>query len=197
MGCHNRCHGDPVGEGGKRGPSRMRTVAAVLLAVCFACLLQSPCCQVREEPLPEAVPAAETSGGEGTSAGRGSVPPVALPEDVAVTVPRSCAERGSVVSWDENALGTRVTWSLEIDLVDAASGVLGEYRDAEAFSLVQSGYLDLLGNMWGCVVASESGWVELVLVDARDGGTHGNGGEEGDVGCALTVVRLGQEAVER
>ena len=197
MGRHNRRHGDPVGEGGERGPSRVRAVVVALFAACLAYLSLSPCCQVREEPLPEAVPAAETSEGEGTSTGQVPASATVLPDDIAVTVPRACAERGTVVSWDENALGVRATWFLEARLVDAASGVLDEYRDAGTYGLVQSGYLDLLGNVWGCAVTSQSGWVELVFVDARDGGTYGSGTEEGGVGCVLTVVRLGQEAVER
>lgn len=56
----------------------------------------------------------------------------------------------------------------EGDLPRAAVGVLEGYRDGGA-SLSRAGYLDLLGNVWGCAVTGED-WAEVCVVRETEGG---------------------------
>ena len=50
-----------------------------------------------------------------------------------------------------------------LDVVASAAAELERYRSLENVVLVRAGWLDLLGNTWGCVV-SGPGWVELCVV---------------------------------
>lgn len=49
------------------------------------------------------------------------------------------------------------------DLEQVATHLLTSYRDAHDCVLVSSGYLDLLGAVWGCVVQGD-GWVDVCIV---------------------------------
>ena len=62
---------------------------------------------------------------------------------------------------------------LDLTLRDAARRVLAQYRDCgEPVVLVRSGYLDVTGKVWGCVVEGD-GWVDVCeLVSAAGGGTE-------------------------
>ncbi len=65
-----------------------------------------------------------------------------------------------------------VPWESEevpSDLTDAAGDELGGLRD-RGFSLVHGGYLDLLGNVWGCV-AQGADEVVVCVVSETAGGT--------------------------
>ena len=54
-------------------------------------------------------------------------------------------------------------------LEEGASQLLGEYAQDSACVLVQSGYLDLQGRVWGCVVTGE-GWADVCIVKQADTG---------------------------
>ena len=58
------------------------------------------------------------------------------------------------------------------DVPDAAAAELEAYEERGDVVLVQAGYLDLLGNTWGCVVAGP-GWAEVCVVTRRaEGGSE-------------------------
>lgn len=56
-----------------------------------------------------------------------------------------------------------VSHKSELVLEKEASDLLEEYRRRGDCVVAQSGYLDLLGETWGCVMQGE-GWVEICLV---------------------------------
>ena len=70
-------------------------------------------------------------------------------------------------------------------LNDAARSVLERYRQEEGASLVESGYLDLLGKVWSCTVKGQ-GWVDTCIV--REG--------EGAASCTVCVISMNQEEWE-
>lgn len=108
-----------------------------------------------------------------------------------------CEEVGTLVSTARGSLGYRATWELGVGLSEGARSILEEYRDAGTVSLAYDGFLDLYGCVWGCVVSSEEGWAELVVVeDEGDGVYAGDGGvPEGEApGCTLTLVRVERES---
>ena len=64
------------------------------------------------------------------------------------------------------------------NLQDAASEQLCTYRDMRSCTLACSGYLDLYGNAWGCIVQGD-GWTEIAVIKAIDEGT-----------CSIQTIRL-------
>ena len=54
-------------------------------------------------------------------------------------------------------------------LEEGASQLLGEYSQDSACVLAQSGYLDLQGHVWGCVVTG-GGWADICIVRQADSG---------------------------
>lgn len=74
----------------------------------------------------------------------------------------------------------------EGDVSQVAAAVLEECRARGDCLVVRSGYLDLSGGTWGCVLQG-SGWVEIRLVsEARDGS-----------GCIVATWRMRVEEVAR
>jgi len=67
----------------------------------------------------------------------------------------------------------------ELPLVREASRRLEAYRDAGSCSVECAGYLDMLGNVWGCLIQGE-GWAEILVI----------GGEE-DGSSTVQTIRLG------
>lgn len=59
--------------------------------------------------------------------------------------------------------------SLDADLSSAAATLLEEYEEEPGTLLAHSGWLDLTGHVWGCVVLGP-GWVDVCL--AEDGRAH-------------------------
>lgn len=64
-----------------------------------------------------------------------------------------------------------VRWAKDADLVESAREVLLAYRAQGGTEVMTSGYLDLQGNVWSAMVASEGGWVDLIVVAAGEGDT--------------------------
>ena len=62
--------------------------------------------------------------------------------------------------------GPSRSWEAE-SLEEGASQLLGEYAQDSACVLVQSGYLDLQGRVWGCVVTGQ-GWADICVVKQGD-----------------------------
>lgn len=62
------------------------------------------------------------------------------------------------------ATGNGISVSVcEGELEQVATHLLTSYRDAQNCVLASSGYLDLLGLVWGCVVRGD-GWVDVCIV---------------------------------
>ena len=93
------------------------------------------------------------------------------------------ARRGHVVEDSLSALasdeGTEVSEErVREALPVAAEEVLAQYRANGTCLLMQAGYLDLLGNVWGCVTEGP-GWVDVCVVE-----------EVQDEMCVVRSVRL-------
>lgn len=72
------------------------------------------------------------------------------------------------------------------DVQGWAASLLEERRAHGDCVLVRSGYLDLFGRAWGCVLQG-SGWVEIALVTEDEGGA----------GCSAVVWRMDGADVAR
>ncbi len=75
-------------------------------------------------------------------------------------------------------------WKSDLALQDEGICILESYKSAGQ-RLVRSGYLDLLGNVWGCVVQGD-GWVEICIIRAQEDG-----------GCNVRVTRMVASEWER
>ncbi len=131
---------------------RWRGLAAALALVCAAALgLASLCADVRDAPGTD-----PTQGAEGQGA----------PErPVAEEVDRTLGDLGVSPQRSE-----RVS---ERSVAREAGELLEERRARGDCVLARSGYLDLFGRTWGCVLQG-NGWVEICLVS-------GTGADEGCV----------------
>lgn len=56
-----------------------------------------------------------------------------------------------------------------LSVEQSASELLSEYEGLGTCALVRAGYLDLLGEVWCCVVQGD-GWVDVCEVRPADGG---------------------------
>lgn len=72
-----------------------------------------------------------------------------------------------------------VFWTEHQALPDAAELLLRAYQRVDDVELMSSGYLDLRGNVWGALVRSADGWVDILAVSTKD-----------DVASEVRVVRL-------
>ena len=123
-------------------------------------------------------------------------PIIAAPSGPLPTVFPACADiEAGPASYARSPLGVRASWEVALSLPDMAAQVLQTYEEQGDINLHYSGYLDFLGNVWACAVSCPS-WVEVVVVQDQ-------GGEEASVGshsqngpCLVSVMRLGQEAIE-
>jgi hypothetical protein len=95
------------------------------------------------------------AGGSGTSRGDGA--------DAAPVY-------GDPADATDGSVGDVTRWETADDVGAAASALLEGYRDGSVPAvLVQAGYLDLLGNVWGCTVRGPA-WVDVCLVaEAAEG----------------------------
>lgn len=73
-----------------------------------------------------------------------------------------------------------VLWSAEEGLVTTATEVLDEYRATGVAELVTSGYLDMAGNVWGAILMTGTGGVDVVVATC----------DEEDTESVVRVVRL-------
>lgn len=102
-------------------------------------------------------------------------------EDVAASSIESFCSDLAQASKDEADRGyAAVGWEAGDDLPSAASEVLKRYGDQPRAELVTAGYLDLKGRVWGAMVRSSEGWVDIVSVCAADGGLGAAGTGAGD-----------------
>lgn len=70
------------------------------------------------------------------------------------------------------------------DVQQVATRLLASYRDAGNCVLASSGYLDLFGSVWGCVVRGDR-WVDICIVSETEEGSS----------CEVRVMRLDEDEV--
>ena len=104
-------------------------------------------------------------GEDDVPSGRAEAPQVSLEETLRTSLSESMPLAGEDV----------VTSYQGTPLPEAAKDVLAQGDCL----LCEAGYLDLQGNVWGCVVQGD-GWVEVQVVKSVDGGT----------GSELSVVHM-------
>ena len=162
-------------------------VGAVVLAVVNALFLR---------PVGDsAVPAARSAEGQAVGQVDGR-PIVAAPAGPLPTVFPLCADVGAgPASYARSPLGVRASWEVALGLPDMAAQVLQTYEEQGDIALYYGGYLDFLGNVWACAVSGPS-WVEVVVVQDRGGEEAYVGSHSQDGPCLISVMRLGQEAIE-
>ena len=123
-------------------------------------------------------------------------PIVVVPAGPLPTVFPLCADvEAGPASYARSPLGVRASWEVALSLPDMAAQVLQTYEEQGDIALHYGGYLDFLGNVWACAVSGPS-WVEVVVVQDQGGeeayvGSHSQNGP-----CLVSVMRLGQEAIE-
>lgn len=127
----------------------------------------------------------EDREGEPPGSAAGTPPDPGVVEEVGE--PQVCREAGSLVSTARNGMGAKASWKVGLGLQQAATRILEEMEDTGALTLHRAEYLDLFQEVWACVATSGQGWAQVVIVDERGGG-------EGE--CTVTVVRIGQDAIE-
>ncbi|MEY8678403.1 hypothetical protein [Granulimonas faecalis] len=106
------------------------------------------------------------AGGPGGGAGSAGVPETGGAADAGASVAAAPSVAAALEAADD------VPWESEevpSGLTDVAGDELGGLRD-RGFSLVHGGYLDLLGNVWGCV-AQGADEVVVCVVSETAGGT--------------------------
>lgn len=180
-----------------RGENRARkpVVTGVAIVVASVLLLAGACASWlrsdgdtggMEAPATQDEVAATLVGSRDNSTPAGPLPTV---------LPFCLDESSSLVSYDEGPLGVRASWEVAQGLPDVATQTLQAYEASGDVALHYGGYVDFLGNVWACAVSCPS-WVEVVVVQDQGGeeayvGSHSQGGP-----CLVSVMRLGQEAIE-
>lgn len=158
-------------------------VIALLLPGLHQCTSGPQGDAVQEPQSQEAPSSAVDEGGEAPVVASGPMP----------TSFEVAGGQGELVGYAQGPLGVRATWSVASSLEQACAAVLAGYESQGDVELHYSGYLDLLGNTWACLVAGPA-WVEVAVVE--DGGESGAVGAHSQQGpCTLSVMRLGQEAI--
>ena len=162
-------------------------VGAVILAVVNALFLR---------PVGDsAVSSARSTEGQAVEQGD-ERPIVVAPAGPLPTVFPLCADiEAGPASYARSPLGVRASWEVALSLPDMAAQVLQTYEEQGDIVLHYGGYLDFLENVWACAVSGPS-WVEVVVVQDQGGeeayvGSHSQNGP-----CLVSVMRLGQEAIE-
>lgn len=165
-----------------RGAAAALCVAALVVLVASSCMPGSPQRVANDPQAP-----GSQSQGVGPQSPADSLP---APPDRA---PFALLGGGDLVGGDENPLGRRWTWRVPGGLVEVAGQALLDLEE-QGLGLRYAGYLDLLGNVWGCLVSGDA-WVQAIVVREEEGdGTQdaalGRGGSS-----LVTVVRLGEGEV--
>ena len=60
------------------------------------------------------------------------------------------------------------TCSVEANLIQLTTQVLDQYKSIPNIQIETSGYLDLYGCVWGCLLRNNTSWVDMVLVEGDD-----------------------------
>ena len=141
------------------------------------------------------VPSAQSTEGQAVGQVDGR-PIVVAPAGPLPTVFPLCADvEAGPASYARSPLGVRASWEVALSLPDMAAQVLQTYEEQGDIALHYGGYLDFLGNVWACAVSGPS-WVEVVVVQDQGGEEAYVGSHSQDGPCLVSVMRLGQEAIE-
>jgi hypothetical protein len=150
----------------RRARARFRDLVALLVALvllaCASVLVLVPDAAPRGSVEPAVSESSLTEADEGAEGG-------GLPaSDAEATGEDEAGLTSDGRSVRRTATGTIATWTEEGELPEVASAVLSDYQGAGSCVLVHAGYLDLLGNVWGCTVTGD-GWVDTCLVSEKGG----------------------------
>lgn len=141
------------------------------------------------------VPSAQSTEGQAVGQVDGQ-PIVVAPAEPLPTVFPLCADvEAGPASYARSPLGVRASWEVALSLPDMAAQVLQTYEEQGDIALYYGGYLDFLGNVWACAVSGPS-WVEVVVVQDQGGEETSVGSHSQNGPCLVSVMRLGQEAIE-
>ena len=88
------------------------------------------------------------------------------------------AEEISAVVWDRSP----ERYESELEVSEEASRLLEERRDRGDCGVVRSGFLDLTGRVWGCVLQGGD-WAEILIVSESAAGG----------GCDVVISRMSAE----
>ena len=142
-----------------------------------------------------AVSSARSTEGQAVEQGD-EQPIVVVPAGPLPTVFPPCADvEAGPTSYARSPLGVRASWEVALSLPDMAAQVLQTYEEQGDIVLHYGGYLDFFGNVWACAVSGPS-WVEVVVVQDQGGEEAYVGSHSQDGPCLVSVMRLGQEAIE-
>lgn len=109
-------------------------------------------------------------------------------EDVRPSSPGSFIDDLAQASGRDASEGSSaVGWEADDTLPSVAGDVLKRYEVLPRAELITAGYLDLKGRVWGALVRSSEGWVDIVSVcaaagDGEENGVIVGGGGGGDGG---------------
>ena len=79
---------------------------------------------------------------------------------------------GNDLGWQADVrMGSPVSHDSEGNVAQAASAELERYKSRGDCVLCRAGYLDLLGDVWGCLVQGP-GWVEMCVVEEHEDGAR-------------------------
>lgn len=71
-------------------------------------------------------------------------------------------------------------YAADKNLIDCVTEVLKAYEQIDTLSVEVSGYLDLFGDVWGCLIRNETQWIDVMLVES----------DEYDEHSYLSIVRI-------
>ena len=91
------------------------------------------------------------------------------------------AEVGDVLS--QLPADARTSYSSGLAIREQSEALLANYRERGDCVVARSGWLDLLGKTWGCVIQGE-GWVDVCVVQEDEGG-----------GSEVSVMRMDASAL--
>lgn len=184
------------GKGSSSGGGQLHKAAVVGVVLVVGAVILAVVGVLFPRPVGDST-ALPAQGTEEQAVGQVDEWPIAvIPAGPLPTVFSFCADvEVGPASYARSPLGVRASWEVARGLPDVASQVLQTYEEQSNVDLHYGGYLDFLGNVWACAVSCPS-WVEVVIVQDQGGeeayvGSHSQNGP-----CLVSVMRLGQEAIE-
>lgn len=184
------------GQGPSSGGGRSHKAAVVGVVLVVGAVVLAVASVLFLRPVDDSAvsPARST---EGRAVEQGDEQPiVAVPAGPLPTVFPPCADvEAGPASYARSPLGVRASWEVALGLPDMAAQVLQTYEEQGDIVLHYGGYLDFFGNVWACAVSGPS-WVEVVVVQDQGGEEAYVGSHSQDGPCLVSVMRLGQEAIE-
>ena len=63
-------------------------------------------------------------------------------------------------------------YAADKNLIDCVAETLNAYEQIDNLSVEVSGYLDLFGDVWGCMLRREMQWIDVVIVESDEYDEH-------------------------